>query len=409
MRAGRSADFLLAAAAALLAYLMIEGALYVLAGFDRDAARGTLYRIEDLYLSNRPIAVFDRVSGYRRPPGPTRIARIVHDAVVFDHVFTPNNAGYISGRDYAPARPPDTARVVVLGDSFTAAEFNPRPWPDTVHLALQGRAPTPVELYSFAVNGGGLGNWHSIFFDDIVPHYPFDTLVIAIFGDDLLRGYSYLHYDGDEPYIGYFPTRATSDGDFFANYLPRMQRHTAQVRTDAEIDALERGVRPGWRGPGVKPRLPRMIRRQVAALGEPRRQDTAVAAPPPLEGEVDLARLEARYGPEASARLREIMTYCRDHGIPVVLAAIPGRDDATAAAAGEPETGNQKEVRALAEAYGALYMDGHAPFARVRPEDIDGRYWLKYDAHWNQEGSDLFAAAMTEFLAARPELLTRRE
>lgn len=407
MRAGRLADILLAAVAILLAYGVGEGALYVLVMFDRDAARGTLYRVEDAYVSNRPIAVFDQVSGYRRTPGPTRIARIVHDTVVFDRVFTPNNTGYISARDYAHDTPPDTARMVVLGDSFTAAEFNDKPWPDAVNDALRGRTASPVELYSFAVNGAGLGNWHNIFFNDIVPHYAFDTLVIAIFGDDLLRGYSYLHYDGPEPYIGYFPTRAESPEDFFANYFPRMQRHTAQVLTDDEIDALEHGERPAWRRPALKLRLPEMARRGMAALRQPRRQDTAVATPPPLEGDVTLAALEARYGPEASARFREIMTYCRDHGIPVLLVAIPGREDATAAAEGKPDTANQKEVRTLAEAYGASYLDGHTAFAGIPPGDVDLRYWLKYDAHWNQAGSDRFAAAMTDFLLAHPELVTR--
>lgn len=408
MRPGRPADILLAIAAFLVVYGLAEGALYILAGFDTDAARGTLYRVEDAYVSNRPIAQFDQVSGYRRTPGPTRIARIVHDTVAFDHVFTPNNAGYISARAYAYDRPPDTARIVVLGDSFTAAEFNDRPWPDTVNEALRGRTPNPVELYSFAVNGAGLGNWHSIFFDDIAPHYAFDAVVIAIFGDDLLRGYSYLHYDGTEPYIGYFPTRARSSEDFFANYFPHMQRHTAEVLTDAGIDALKRGERARWHRPDRKPRLPAMLRRGIAALRQPHRQDTAMPTPPPLEGEVTLAALEARYGPEASARFREIMTYCRDHGIPVVLAAIPGRADATAAAQGKPETANQKEVRTLAAAYGASYLDGHAPFAGVRPEDIEERYWLKYDAHWNQAGSDLFAAAMTDFLVMHPDLVMRR-
>lgn len=405
MRGGRLANLLLAAAALLLAYGIGESALYVLAGFDRDAARGTLYRIEDLYVSNRPIAVFDQISGYRRTPGPTRIVRIVHDTVAFDHVFTPNNAGYISSRDYAPTPPPGTARLIVLGDSFTAAEFNQRPWPDVVNESLLSRAPNPVELYSFAVNGAGLGNWHSIFFDDIVPHYAFDTLVIAIFGDDLGRGYSYLHYDGNQPYIGYFQTRAASAEDFFANYMPRMRRHNAEVRTDAEIDALERGLRPAWQRPALKLRMPDLAARGMAALTRPRREDAAIPLRPPAEGKIDLDAVEARYGAEAFARFREIMTYCRDHGIPVVLAAVPGRGDAKAAAQGLPETQNQKEVRVLAEAFGAGYMDGHAPFTRVPAEDIDRRYWLTYDAHWNQAGSDLFSAAMTDYLLAHPDLL----
>ena len=45
-------------------------------------------------------------------------------------------------------------------------------------------------------------------------------------------------------------------------------------------------------------------------------------------------------------------------------------------------------------------MTGAAPFASVDAEHIDRRYWLKYDGHWNQAGSEIFAGAMTKFLLA---------
>ena len=392
-----------AAVALAVSYGFVEGALFVLAGYGSDASKGSVFRYEELYVSNRPVGVFDRISGYRRPAGPTRIVRIVHDTVVFDRVFTPNNAGYISARTFQHAKPPGTARVLVLGDSFTAAEFNRKNWPDTVDDALRGRTPQPTELYSFAIDGGGLGLWHNIFFDDVVPNYPFDAVVIALFGDDLARGYSYLHYDGDKPYIGYFPTRAESDEDFFTNFMPRMKPHTAIVATDAEIDRMIAEIRPPWSKPEFKLRLPALVTAQIANLRRGAIPATAVALPPPApEDPVDLAAIEARYG-EQFALFRDIMNYCRDHNIPVVLASIPGRDSAQAAAEskGTRETPHQREVRVLAESFGARYMDGYAPFTKVPPEDIDGRYWLRFDGHWNQAGSDLFAAAMTDFLLVR--------
>src|SRR6185437_7019254 len=118
-----------------VAFLVIEAALLVSAGFGAHAAG--VFKFKDLYVSNRPIAVFDRIMGYRRTPGPTRIVEIIQDKLVFDHTFTPNNRGYISARDYTYKKSsPDVTRLIVFGDSFTAAEFNDVPWPDRVQGML---------------------------------------------------------------------------------------------------------------------------------------------------------------------------------------------------------------------------------------------------------------------------------
>jgi hypothetical protein len=414
MSARPIANVALALGALAFSLLIIEAGLLALAGAGANDAKGSVYRYDDLYVSDQPIAVFERVAGYRRTPGPTRFLRIVHDEVVYDRVFTPNNAGYISARDYAHDKPLETTRLVVFGDSFTSAEFNAMPWPDTVHTALQGKTERPTELYSFAVNGGGLGSWHSIFFEDILPHYQFDALVIATYGDDLARGYSYLHYDGVTPYAGYFPTRAASDEDFFANYLPRMARHGAIVASAAQIDEMIASLHAAWRWPGLKIRsVPLLVaqwdRIRTGKVTAPAAVAVEVPAAPEHNA-IDIAAIEARYGSEAFGRLGDILTYCKEHGIPVVLASVPGRDGARAVAQsrGQLETPHQQETRVIAEHFGALYMDGYAPFADVPPEDIDGRYWLKYDGHWNQAGSDRFAAAMTEFLMKEQSRLRRR-
>lgn len=391
-----------------LTWAVIEGMLLWRAGFGPGASSGGngggLYRYDDLYVSSQPIAVFDRVSGYRRTPGPTRIVRIVRDHVVFDQTFAPNNVGYISARDYVRAKPPGTTRIVVLGDSFTAAEFNPAPWPDRVHEALKDRSGAPIEIYSFAINGAGLGNWHSVFFDDILPHYEFDALLIATYVDNLARGFSYLHYDGPTAWIGYFPTRALSDADFFANYLPKMSRHRVSVATNEDIDAIIAGLSQPWRWPGLEPRLPKLV-----AAAFDRRPSIRTFAPPAADSGAlpSLAEIEARYGPAQFALFREIMGAVRERCIPTLLVPVPGRDGAKAAARGDRETPHQLETRALAAHFGATYLDGYAAFAAVPEADIDRVYWLKYDGHWSQAGSDRFAALVTEFLAAHEAELRR--
>ncbi len=98
-----------------LSFAAIEAALLALAGFT-DAGTGSVFRYEDLYVSNRA----DRGVRSRSPaiaalPGPTRIVRITHDTLVFDQTFTPNNAGYISAHDFAHEKPPGTARIADLG------------------------------------------------------------------------------------------------------------------------------------------------------------------------------------------------------------------------------------------------------------------------------------------------------
>ena len=409
------ANTLLVAVAVILSLGAVEAALLVLAGFTQADNRGNVFRYEDLYVSNRPIATFDPVSGYRRTPGSTRIVRITHDILIFDQTFTPNNAGYISARDYTHEKPAGTARIVVLGDSFTTEEFNPQPWPDRVDAALKGRTTRPTELYSFAVNGAGLGNWSTIFFDDIVPHYQFDALVIATYVDNLARQYSYLHYDGPNAYIGFFPTRAATTEDFLANYLPRMAPHNVKVATDAEIDAMIASLRQPWQWPGFELRSGPLIAAQWQRFRSGRmRAIPAVAGPATAPGGDtggDIAAIAAQYGPAQFGLLQQIMGYCRDHGIPVILASVPGRDTvrAFAESKGRDETPHQRETRALAAHFGALYMDGYAPFGQVLPADIDERYWLKFDGHWNQAGSNLFADAMTDFLIANQDKLVRAQ
>lgn len=395
---------------------VVEAYLWYRAGYQPVSSdqSSTLFKFEDLYVSSKPLAVFDRISGYRRAAGPTRIVRIMRDELIYDQTFTPNNKGYISAIDFTERKAdPRAVRLIVFGDSFTASEFLPTPWPDRVNRALQGKTTRPIELYSFAVNGAGAWNWNSIFFNEVVPRYEFDAVLLAVWGDDIARGYTVLHYDeAGQSWLSRLDVQPASDQEFFADYFPKFPKHYAKVATNDQIDAMVAAVSAPWHRSDIKLRTPGLIaeqwarfKRRNAGLARLTQEAQTTAA----AGEVPLEEIAAKYGAVQFAKFAEIMDYCRANRIPVILASIPSHDAAVAVAkaAGREETGFQREIRSLAGHFGALYVDGHAPFAVVPPADINRRYWLKYDGHWNQAGSDLFAETMSRYLIDHQNQLLR--
>ncbi len=393
---------------------LIQAGLLIAAGFGAKAGSGTA-RYEDVMLISKPAAVFDRVRGYRRVPGPVRAARIMRDELIYDGTVTPNNAGFLSARDYTYRKASSaTVRLIVFGDSFSAAGFMGIPWPDRVHEALRrdGTEAPPVELYSFSLDGAGIANWHSIFFNEIVPNYDFDGVIIADYADDLSRAFSLLHFDGDKAYEARFPTQPADDADFFANYFPRMPRHPIKVIADAEMDRMIADLGGPWRWPGFALRAPALLEARWRVLVAQRQALARLAATATLVDRPELysmAEMEQSYGARQFGFLLEMLAYCRARDIPVVLASIPTRDGArnVAATSGGAETAHEREVKSLAHHLKTLHFDGYRPFSVVAPEDVDRIYWLKYDGHWNQAGSDLFAAAMAPYLRQNIQVFQR--
>lgn len=106
-------------------------------------------RIED-YIDNQDIAtiIFDESLGWTYHP----------DWVWDDGGFTINNAGLRARREYSPEPLPDTLRIAVFGDSFTAGEEvkDGETWP--THLEqLLNQAGIRAEVLNFGVGAYGMG------------------------------------------------------------------------------------------------------------------------------------------------------------------------------------------------------------------------------------------------------------
>jgi len=109
---------------------------------------------------NGPCAEFDPIRGYRWVQGCHRTVKLSEESLVYDNTFCINNAGVYSSLDYQPRVPNGVKkRYIVLGDSFTAAEFLEKPLTER----LSEFSGDEVEYYSFALDGGGILNWHSVF------------------------------------------------------------------------------------------------------------------------------------------------------------------------------------------------------------------------------------------------------
>ncbi|MCP3982080.1 MAG: hypothetical protein GY716_22470 [bacterium] len=403
---GKPLKGILAAVVSLtLTLLLLEGLAFVAAGFRQTG---------DSIYYDKPCAKFNPIYGYRYTPGTCRVARIVGGRISYDETFDINSRGFVAPQEYTPAKQsPERYRYVAFGDSFTEASFLPRNWPQQLQTLWNENGVRDSEIYSFAVDGGGLANWHRIFFLDVVPNYDFDALIIASFVDNLKREFSILHMDDERAYFKRFPRPFDSRQTFLARGLPRMEATyeiVGETRFDELIDAAQRGGewhRPPLRLHGLDWLLERRSNRNQAqrVAEEMAHANRAVESLPEGAGrDVVLTHLTRRYGPGAARQLAQVLDHCNQHGKPVILAAVPHKETLLAGLQhGDRarENFHQRELRLVAAAFGIEYFDGYAAFSDVTPRRINDELWLQNDGHWNENGSDRFAAALHDFLRDR--------
>ena len=134
---------------------------------------------------------FEPVRGFRLTQTPSRRARISEGIIEFSEVIKGNNQGFADQHDFYPQRPDSVdKRLLILGDSFTAAQYIKVNWPDRIEdiYRTDGRN---VQLLNFSLPGIGLANWWSILINLIEAEgYEADGLVIAVYPSDLLRTFT---------------------------------------------------------------------------------------------------------------------------------------------------------------------------------------------------------------------------
>lgn len=350
--------------------------------------RGVLWPPTDtfVYEESARTVVFDPIRGYRLTGVPARFARVTAGEVCYRGVLRGNDEGFPDRDDFGPQRDdPATRRVLVLGDSFSAAQFLDCNWPDRVEDLARADGER-LQLLNCSVDGGGLMNWLSIVERFVLPRgYAVDGVVVAAFDGDLDRGFHVR--DDSEGSVDDAGQRVHRLGYVFSwdvDALPAtladaelaFTRTRAFVVTEAQYDAALAGsfvpVEPRPWQPFL---LGRIARRFGIAwstgLVDAERRDRRAAY---LADEAGRRRAWSRFG-AALARL----------SAKVVVVRIPSLPDLLG------EDGDQgAPTRAFARAIDADYVDGAEAFAGLSAEQLRD-LWFRHDHHWNQRGSDRFA------------------
>jgi hypothetical protein len=329
---------------------------------------------------------FDAIRGYWLPSTPSRIARVTFGTIEYSGILRGNAQGFPDRDDFAPSRSdPHCIRLAVFGDSFTAAQYLEKNWPDAVedlaqHLGLC------FELLNFSVDGGGLANWWSI-----VTHivqfeaYQLNGLIFAVLDGDLQRGFTIVDHQGYQRHMvarmkSWEPSRWPKTLEEARKYLRPtdgyiLPRETFEQALQGRWHA-ERQRRP-WR-----PYATLHIKSQVMSL---------VRTAPGY-----LVRSVWGLYPAQVKLIEQIDRFAQTKSLPVIVVRVPLRDGLIQG------WSPPKDVLRFTSLLHATFIDGSAAFAGLSAPDIRA-HWLPYDGHWAQSGSDRFAAFMLDILCSWPQ------
>jgi len=245
----------------------------------------------------------------------------------------------------------------------------------------------------------------AFFFNDIVPNYDFDGIIIPVFGDDLERDYEIIHHVENHSFSQEFPDLPEDYDDFEKNYLPKMTL-TADIFDDDSISSqigaastlkdIDAGhVRPGLHFLSnlefyLQKAKHDLMRGAMLAIYKrwlfyPIRQS-------PMTEE----RFLRKYGSKRLAMIDAIVNHCKQHDKDIYLASIPEEYGISLARKGK-ENLVQKDLKFLSEHYGLKYFDGYEVFLDLDETFVREECFLKYDLHWSQKGSDIFAEAFAKY------------
>jgi hypothetical protein len=367
------------------------------------ASLGLKLKFSPLYYSryfNNPSAKFNKATGYTWVPGENRIMKTMNGELIYDQIFHTNNMGFTSRRDYSYKRDPDkTLRVLVFGDSFTDSVFLDTPWPNRLQEILDSgeQREKKIQIYSFALDGAGLINWHQTFFNLVLPNFDFDAVIIASFTGDLTRDFFVRHINDKQSVYIRFEQLPESEAEFFEDILPGLKA-TSWVKDDQYLDHLKQVLESGgyWvaldydfyitkyligKWPIIKARLSYLLQ------GRNHQDERHEEHDPSLNG---LAKKEMEtfspgnenHNSWKADRLKEFLDYFRKNNIPVILSPVPVREAAIQRNHQKTDMIHQSFIGHLAKEYGFEFFDGYKAFSDQSDERITNHLWLKYDGHW---------------------------
>ncbi|UCG51795.1 MAG: hypothetical protein JSW58_16750 [Candidatus Latescibacterota bacterium] len=368
-------------------YLVCEIAvtlLYVGGVLERPT---TMWLFED---SGRTVH-FDAIRGYRLSTVPSRITRITKGTTEYVGALKGNNQGFPDRDDFYPKRGDgQEKRLAVFVDSYTAAQFLDKNWPDHAEDLSKG-GPGNVQLLNFSVDGGGLGNWWSVLTRLIEQDgYEIDGVIFAIIPGDLWRRFSVSdHQNQDHPMFARMPSW---DPKTFPANLEEARPYLRPMTSNGHIvskDEFDRALEGAWRPRANRPVRPYFAWKLWQALRVRVPAGQELATPPKAFDSFD---------PGQEWIIKDIARVLKAMNIPAMVVHVPSREDLFQ---DNRDAAPPLDTRLFAILLGARLVDGKEAYAGHSGDEIRAM-WHRYDAHWGQAGSNQFGQYMAGVLADWP-------
>lgn len=339
----------------------------------------------------------DLVSGYKLQGDSVRTVELINGELIYDNIFHPNEQGYNCRFDYVKQKEKNSFRVLVFGDSFTAADFLATPWPERA-MQLMGTTGDSLrfEFYSFALNGAGLLNWYSQFFREAVVQYEFDAVVFAVFGDDLSRDYISATSDSKSCYYHKSPRIPRTRQEFDEHLGQKIL--FGQITDKQGVDRLAKGndatssynglylidyARGVFRGFRYHAKHEELIKKMAYDVQEGKAFTEE--------------EFIAKYSKERLQMLDSMIRFCTYHHKPVIIAGLPHKELIEGNKERQTKNALQAELEFLSKRHHIAYFDSYPCFQALSEDSLMQCFFTK-DVHWNQNGSDRFISNFAPFM-----------
>jgi len=368
----------------LFAYLLCEtlltGALvlgYRVPSFDEDAS---IWLFEDSQDTIR----FDPIRGVRLTSTPARTARITHGTIEYLSEVRGNNQGFPDRDDFTAYRDGARPRVAVFGDSFSAASYLEKNWPDYAE-DVTANHPEAVQLLNFSISGGGVANWWSVLTRLVKQdNYEIDGIIFAVYGDNLHRRFCMAEHQGQSRHMfgrarTWKPDKFPATTEDAKAYLKTLDGFI--VGEDEFEQALAGQWTPPTNGPNYAPHIARNIQYAFVKAWDKI----------PFPNKPNVRKNEEHWEADRLALLEDMRKTIQELDRPVLVVFLPTKfqlleDGDNLAVPGE--------VQNFSSLLDADLINGADAFAGMTRSEINAS-WFPYDGHWAQPGSDRFARFMS--------------
>ncbi len=324
---------------------------------------------------------FDPIRGYKLTSLPSRFAKVSFGKVEYVGTFRGNSQGFPDRDDFFPPHGDSKkTRIAVFGDSFSAAQYLQKNWLDQVEDAARQKS-IPLELLNFSVDGAGLANWWSILTRLVQPeHYQIDGILFAVYPGDLRRTFSIAEHRGYQHHM--FARVPSWDPNQWPKTLDQARLYLKQRGGYIlSSENFEKALQGKWR-PDTKPYWRPFIATESGILAK----ETFVIVKKWIKKWFHISTPSfSSFEPERRELIEQISRFSETNNLPVFVVRIPSQQELL------EKSPPPDDVVHFAKMLNANLIDGSEAFVGLDKKEIQAQFF-KYDGHWNQSGSDRFAA-----------------